>query len=35
VWLFLLPENCISVLWPVESRLNKGSRWKSGADALL
>ena len=35
VWLFLLPENCISVLWPVVSRLNKGSRWKSGADALL
>ena len=35
VWLFLLPENCISVLWPVVNRLNKGSRWKSGADALL
>ena len=26
VWLFLLPENCISVLWPVRSGLNKGSR---------
>lgn len=25
VWLFLLPENCISVLWPVVNRLNKGS----------